>query len=155
MRLHNNHLTYRNLAEAASVAQASLDHVNQHKSTSRARAWEVRLVGGVEVHSARRPNSGHRGADGGDVYAATWDQWGVFLRHLFEIDPMMVCGSPTRPVYATLLDFCLKTDYRFDVNAGGAAMWPRDEHGDHRWEPGREVRTRECAKCTARQIFLG
>lgn len=154
MRLHTDRtIDYRKITEAVSVAQANLDDVTEHGSRSHARAWEVRLIGGFEVHSARRPNSGHRGADGSDVYAATWDQWGVFLRHLYEIDPTMVCGSGKRPVYASLLDFSLKTDYRFNVNANGAAMWPHDEHGDHRWMPGSEPRTRECTKCTARQIY--
>jgi hypothetical protein len=152
MRLHTSKVTYRDLQSAASVAQARLDHSDEHRSTVRDRAFEVKLVGGFEVHSARRPNSGHWGSDG-SVYAATWDQWGVFLRHLYEIDPMMVCGSPSRPTYASLIPFTLHTDGRFKVNAAGAAMWPRDEHGDHRWQPGTAPRTRECTKCTARQIF--
>ena len=151
MRLHNNHLTYRNVAEAASVAQAHLDHSDEHGSTVRDRAFEVKLVGGFEVHSARRPNN--RGRHGNVDYAATWDQWGVFLRHLYQIDPRMVCGSPSRPVYGSLTAFNAHTDHRFEVNAAGAAMWPRDEHGDHRWQPGTEPRTRECTRCTARQIF--
>lgn len=152
MRLHNNHLTYRNAAEAASVAQANLDDFTGHGSTIRPRAWEVRLLGGFEVHSARRPNDRQYHA-GTDTYAATWDQWGVFLRHLYEIDPQMVCGSPSRPTYANLTAFTVATDGRFKVNAAGAAMWPRDEHGDHRWQPGSELRTRECSKCTARQVY--
>lgn len=153
MRLHTDKVTFSDLYAAASVAQVSMETFTQHGSRARDHAFEVKLVGTEDAHSARRPNSGRYGRGYGDIYAASWDQWGIFLRHLYEIDPTMVCGSPTRPVYANLSDFDYKTDGRFLINAGGAAMWPLDEHGDHRWQPGSEVRTRECTKCSARQIF--
>ena len=153
MRLHTNVIDYLHLLAAASVSEVGMDTYTEHRSTIRTRAFEIHLVGTEAHHSARRPNSGRYGHDGREVYAATWDQWGVFLRHLFEIDPTMVCGSPTRPVYGSLTAFTLATDGRFRVNAGGAAMFPRDEHGDHHWQPGSDLRTRECSKCSARQIF--
>lgn len=153
MRLHTNVISFADLYRAESVSEVRMETFTKHGSTVRSHAFEIHLVGTDRHHSSRRPNSGRYGSNGNEVYAATWDQWGVFLRHLFEIDPQMIAGSPSRPTYANLSDFNLKTDYRFKVNAGGAAMWPRDEHGDHRWQPGREPRTRECTRCTTRQVY--
>jgi len=106
----------------------------QHGSRSRDRGFEVRLTG----ESKRRPNSGTRGA--GDDYAATWDQWGVFIAYLFDRDPEMMTQD-----YADLDEFQFRTNYRFNVEG----YWPSDAHGDHRFKSYGVPYRQECTKCSA------
>jgi hypothetical protein len=51
-------------------------------SRKRARAFDVTLSGS---HSHRQ--NGNR-----DAYAATYDEWGWFLAHLFTVDPEAIAG---------------------------------------------------------------
>lgn len=46
-----------------------------------------------------------------DDYAATWDEWGIFLWNLFQIDPHMKAGR----YYHNYWDFTWKTCGRFDT----------------------------------------
>ena len=153
MRIHSDILTNRHLIDAAAVARVDFDQWEDKGSRKRDHAFDVTLTG----ESRRRPNRGtsadrnHRG------YAATWDQWGVFLAALFAIDPNMVT-----PYYADAEDFAFRTADRFgapetEMSAAGYADvfkaygWPADAHGDHRFDYAGTPRQFECKKCTAVQ----
>lgn len=145
MRIHSDVITSDDIHRAALIARVDYDggRFTIHGSRSRARAFNVLLTG----ESRRRPNSGARGA--GDLYAATWDQWGVFLGYLFGIDPDMLT-----PYYADAADFDYKTDGRFDPNTramidGEPAYWPADAHGDHTFDFSGTPGSQSCTKCTA------
>lgn len=133
MRFHTDTLTSKDLWDAARAARVDMEST-RHGSRSRAHAFEVRLTG----ESNRRPNSGTRGA--GDDYAATWDQWGVFIAYLFNRDPQM-----TTRYYADKNEFQYRTDHRFAVED----FWPADAHGDHTFRYAGVPRTQQCTKCSA------
>ena len=136
MRIHSDSLTTLNMYEAARLARVEFGRCEEKGSRARKRAWDVTLTG----ESRRRPNGGNRGA--GDDYAATWDQWGVFLSVLFALDPNM-----KTPYYADADDFHARTSDRFDV----MDFWPSDAHGDHTFRFNGTPRQQECTKCSATQ----
>ena len=131
MRMHTDTLTLDDLRDAARLARVEMEFTT-HGSRKRKRAFDVKLTG----ESRRRPNGGNIGA--GTGYAATWDQWGVFLGHLFECDPSMVT-----PYYENAGDFHYRTAYRFEDE------WPADAHGDHRFEYVGVPYSQSCKKCSA------
>lgn len=150
MRIHTDVLTYSDLHRAATIARVDLVDSDEKGSRSKVRAFNVKLEG----ESRRRPNGGSSGAGSG--YAATWDQWGVFLAVLFDRDPQMVT-----PYYANLWDFDARTDWRFspeDVASKRIAgeeptWWPADAHGDHTFRFAGTPRSQSCTKCTASQTW--
>lgn len=91
-----------------------------HGSRSHVRSLEVKLTG----TSTRRPND--RGAS--DDYAATWDEWGMFLARMFAADPDMVAGTVKNPIYACADHFRWSTGGRYDTLTADA------QHRNHRWE---------------------
>lgn len=142
MRLHTDTLTIEDVCKAATVARAWFDmdddpsywgptRPTEHRSRKRARAFEVKLRG----ESARYPNGGRNGSDD---HTATWDQWGVFLAALFELDPRMTCWA-----YDGAASFHAKTADRFRDG------WPADAHGDHRFEYDGTPGEQRCRKCSA------
>lgn len=100
-------------------------------SRTRKRAVELRLEG----------NGGHR-----NTYeqAATWDEWGVVLAHIFEVDPDALAGSAKRPTYADARHFHLVTGDRF-----GDLELPEDTHKRHNWKPYPNPYGFKCTKCSA------
>lgn len=148
MRIHSDRLTYRDLIAAARVARADIE-MTDHDSKSRDRAFDVHLTG----ESRRRPN--RRGQGDPDAYAATWDQWGVFLAALYERDDRLVT-----PYYSDASDFADRTGDRFGapetvMESDGyhdrfvAYGWPDDAHGDHRFKFQGVPREQRCTKCSA------
>jgi len=133
MRIHSDTLTRRDLWDAATIARVEFDRFDDKGSRSRDHAFDVTLEG----ESRRRPNNrgNHNGA-----FAATWDQWGVFLAVLFSRDPGMVA-----PYYADHDEFNERTNHRFAV----AGFWPADAHGDHHFQFDGVPFEQECTKCTA------
>lgn len=119
MRIHSDTLTPADVYAAADAAGPGV-HVTltRHGSRSRSHALEVKLTG----TSSRRPNGGNRGADS-DAYAATWDEWGMFLARLFDVDPDATCWA--YPNGGT--DFDIVTRGRFDT------LTPDEQHRLHRW----------------------
>jgi len=121
MRIHTNTLGAADLMAAVERAGAAVTMTySRHGSRSHAYAYDVTLRGS----SSRRPNGGNRGANS-DAYAATWDEWGMFLGELFRRDP----GAVVPRVYAGAEHFRWATDYRFDVltapyqHAGAGHSW--------------------------------
>jgi hypothetical protein len=148
MRIHTDALTSTDIHQAALIARVDYAEggFTIHGSRTRSRAFNVTLTG----ESRRRPNRGTSRDRYNPDYAATWDQWGVFLAVLFDRDPDMVT-----PYYADRDDFNYKTDARFTKIGGGwDDFWPADAHGDHSWEY-RAPRVRGCRRCSAVQRFGG
>lgn len=131
MRIHSDKITARDIGNAAHRARVGLDTLAEHGSRSRKRAFNVNLTG-----SSRR-HPGHSSATL-DSHAATWDQWGIFLRYLFAIDPNATCYA-----YNGLDDFDHKTGTRF------AYLTLADSHGDHTFRYSGTAGQQECTKCEA------
>jgi hypothetical protein len=127
MRIHANTLTRLQVCEAARIARVDFGRLTGHGSRKRDHAFDVTLTG----ESRRRPNSGAGGS--GDEYAATWDQWGVFLAVLFHADDSVTTGP-----YADAEAF------------GRATFWPVDAHGDHTFRWAGVPFQQSCTKCSAR-----
>lgn len=136
MRIHTDKVLSGDLLDAARKAGVTIETAGLHNSRSRDYAWEIHLSG----DSRRRPNRPHAP----DEYAATWDQWGIFLGHLYSIDPNMICGTAKRPVYADAGHFDYRTNWRFN---GGPI--PFDMHGDHTFRFAGVPFEQECTKCSA------
>jgi hypothetical protein len=101
MRIHTTHP----LAHTTTLCRAALeraqaagrvapgvyfDKITAHGSRTHTSAAEVHLVSDTKEPGSkrRRPNSGTVGADGrGDVWAATWAEWGWFMAEVFAADP--------------------------------------------------------------------
>lgn len=140
MRIHTDTLTRQDVVSAAHAARATWD-ISEYASRSHERAFEVKLRG----ESNRRPNF----YDGDGLYAATWDQWGVFFGHLYRLDPRMVAGSAKRPAYAHAEHFHARTSHRFAL-----AGFPVDYHGDHTFRYAGVPFEQACTKCDAMQTWV-
>jgi hypothetical protein len=137
MRIHTD-ATRETIHRAAILAGVQLVKCEQHKSRTHDRAFEVSLRG----DSRRRPNF----YNGDGTYAATWDQWGIFLAEIFTADEeARAGGSVKRPVYADADDFDYKTGNRFP----GHGERPADMHGDHTFRWQGVAREQSCTQCDA------
>jgi hypothetical protein len=137
VRIHTD-ATYATIRKAAAVAQVELRKCDEHNSRTHSRAFEVSLRG----DSRRRPNF----YNGDGSYAATWDQWGIFLAEIFTADKEARAGGTVKaPMYADAEDFDAKTRYRFD----GHGIVPNDMHGDHRFQYAGIPYMQKCTKCSA------
>ena len=144
MRIHANTLTTSEIYKAARIARVEIEHLTEHGSRKRAHAFEVKLSG----ESRRRPNN--NGAHG-DVFAATWDQWGVFLACLFDADNKITIPS----AYEDRDQFQYRTDARFvKIGGGWENYWPNDAHGDHTFRYAGIPYTQQCTKCSATQRWM-
>lgn len=122
MRIHSNRLTAGDIYAAAGFAAgAQVEYVREHGSRTRLRAFDFYVTG----NSPFRPQNTRAY---GDVYAATWDQWGLLLGHLFAIDPDAHTG---RNGYRNADDFHYKTGHRFVPGF----LRPDQTHRRHRWQP--------------------
>lgn len=136
MRIHSDVLTPE-LVEKATHARGMKGvaaSVSVHGSRSRKGALEVKLTG----TSARRPNGGTSNPKTADGYAATWDEWGMFLAHLLEKDPDAIAGP-----YEGESDFHWQTDWRFE------ALTAPYQHPNHKWEYSGIPREFNCTFCEA------
>lgn len=170
MRIHSDHLTTSDIYTAARHARVDVVNLTEHGSRSRDHAFNVNLEG----ESRRRPNGGTYGRGYASGYAATWDQWGVFLAILFDIDPGAVCwaydgrdaflAKTCERFTAPSLGTGISTNYNVvngrahhdasvTVHRLGADYWPSDAHGDHRFEYAGVPRTRACTKCSAVRVW--
>ena len=142
MRLHTSTLTPSDVYAATRAAgmRGVYATVSTHGSRARARGLEISLTG----TSTRRLNFNNRNTDRDD-YAATWDEWGMTLAALFELDPEMIVGSPKCPTYASADAFHAATGGRFEALT---APYQHDGAG-HRWASGSTRNIRECSVCEA------
>lgn len=112
MRIHTETLTRTMLFEAAQNAGIRLYSVTEHGSRKRDHAFEVKATG----------SSSYRTNDGSE-YAATWDEWGIFLRTLYTHDGGMIAGQ-----YSDFNTFQGFTGNRFDT------LTVADQHRRHSWD---------------------
>jgi hypothetical protein len=82
MRIHTDHLSESDIYTAARFARVDVVKLEAHGSRKRDHAFDVKLEG----ESRRAPNGGASGKGYATGKAATWDQWGVFLSVLFDLD---------------------------------------------------------------------
>lgn len=168
MRLHTNTNLMGGFTRAAKIAGAEVFDLVSNDSRSHEHGFTVKLTG----DAPSRPNGWDRYNDG-DVHAASWDQWGIFLSVLFDTDREMVVGSVANPVYANVYDFDRKTNGRFarHMNTDGVRLDPAtmehltmplgtyvpvDMHNRHVWDYQGELVTNggifRCRKCTAAKV---
>lgn len=88
MRLHSDILTLADIS-AALPPYVCLGKYSNFASRSRQCGFDISLTGHGARHT-RKKNSGNHGA--GDEYAASWDDWGVWIAALYDIDPDMIAG---------------------------------------------------------------
>lgn len=131
MRIHTETVFSGDIYDAARVARVTVERAGLHNSRSRDHAWDIALTG----ESKRRPNFGKYPGE----YAATWDQWGVFISALFKKDPDLTIPQ----AYATVEDFHRQTANRFQDG------WPADAHGDHTFVYDETLGYQKCTKCSA------
>lgn len=134
MKIHTDILTHEDIADATragGMRGVYTERESVRGSRSRARSFDITLRG----NSTRRPNGGNRGAD--DGYAATWDEWGMFIQALFEKDPEAIIGQ-----YRSFDDFEMATHGRFESLTAPYA------HGNHTWIVN-TAGTQECKFCEA------
>ena len=114
--------------------------VSEHRSQTHARAFEIQLFG----DSSRGPSSG---MDNYGDKAATWDQWGMFLSALFEVDPAARAGGAKNPIYIDRDHFHWSTCGRYlgardndgvrrvDAPTGTFTTAGSGYHRQHKWMP--------------------
>lgn len=131
MRIHSNTLTALDIYRATDALPGVFAQVEWKGSRSHANAFEVRLEG-----TSTRLTMDRKGQ------AATWDEWGVFIAAVFEVDPEALWGSAKTPNYRNADHFHAVTRYRFDSDA-----LPSDTHQQHRWDYVGGVN--QCNRCSA------
>jgi hypothetical protein len=100
MRIHTS-ATYRDICSCLPRGVSA--YITEHGSRSRERAFEVTLYAYAKDDLHRRyGNTGGYGRS--DDVAATWDEWGLFMVALYEIDPEWTCTY-----YPTEADFYDRT----------------------------------------------
>lgn len=120
MRLHTDKVTPEDLTDAARAANVGLERSTRHGSRSRNHAFDVVLSG-----------SGNSGGRYGQFYfkAATWDEWGIFLAHLYRVDPEMIAGPYKHNHEDEYESFDFLTGDRY------SDLRPADQHKRHKWRP--------------------
>lgn len=113
MRIHSDIITRTHVFESAQNAHVRAFSVTEHGSRKRDHAVVVYLSG----------SSPYRSQTDREEYAATWDEWGIFIRTLFQIDPSAIIGD-----YPDLETFQRFTGERFDT------LTPATQHRRHKWE---------------------
>lgn len=136
MRVHTNVLSTIDVYKATEGLPGVHATAKWHGSRTHDGAIEISLEG-----NGYRKNSGNYGAS--DEYGATWDEWGVVIARLLDVDPKAVFGTVKRPVYDGSHDFHEQTRWRFE----GLEL-PEDTHKRHNWQYA-GPRAQSCKKCTA------
>lgn len=124
MRIHFNlsiHEAIAALGAARTASGVQFERHELHESRSHQLAYDVILSG----ESPYRINS----RDFRDGFAATWDQWGIFLASLFEADPTIKSWA-----YGDHMDFHQKTGYRFVTGGVDSTEHPDYRRTAHRFE---------------------
>jgi hypothetical protein len=114
MLLHTDTIDTLEVRKAARLAGVNFTRLELKGSRSRDHKFDLILTG----------TSGRRQNMGGPDEAARWDEWGIFLGHLFRLDPLM-----WSPYYADAEHYTWATGGRFTPDFG-----PGDTHKRHPWE---------------------
>lgn len=131
----------RSAKKRAGITRIHNVELTEHRSQTHARAFEIKLSG----DSTRGPNSRQYGMDGYGK-AATWDQWGLFLSALYEVDPSARVGGAKSPIYADAEHFHWTTANRYrgaqdndgahrvDAPTGTFMTAGKGYHRQHKWQ---------------------
>lgn len=119
MRLHSDTITHRDFIHAAHTARVAVVDLSTHGSRSRDHAFKFTLSG-TGAQTSQWGSSDHR--------CATWDEWGIFLAHLFDVDPIAHTGKNS---YLSGQHYHWVTGDRFRT------LTPEYQHKRHRWESRR------------------
>ena len=114
MKIHTDTLTGMDVDLAARDVFVDYMPVG---SQSRDHGFNVTLS---TDHGTRRRNSQ---AEATGEYAATWDEWGIFIGRLFVTDPNAIVGQ-----YNGANDYHWQTGHRFNG-------FPFAECPSHKWQP--------------------
>jgi len=119
VRIHSDSIEELDIRKAVSLAGASFIRLDVKGSKSREQGFDV-VLSGSGVHKSQ----------GGygmltDDQAATWDEWGIVLGHLFRLDQNM-----RTPYYANADDFNWQTGERFSPD-----FTPLMQHKMHKFSP--------------------
>lgn len=87
MRIHSDTLSVIDIYDAVSDLPGVYVTVSEHGSRARRKSFEVSLEGNGYARK-----TGFYGSDR-STRGATWDEWGVFLARLFDVDPRAFAGS--------------------------------------------------------------
>ena len=117
MRIWTNTLIHPDFHIALRAAARSyppigslwFDTLEEHGARSFKRRFDVRLVGERIPGRTRKRNFQQKHHDPDGVVAPTYDEWGMFLRELYEIDPAMKCDY-----YVNRCNFHAKTKHAFE-----------------------------------------
>ncbi len=140
MRIHSDILTAADYVTAARRADVTIIKLDAKGSKSRLGAHDVALSG----HGVMGGMYGNLG------YAtATWDEWGMMLNHLFDVDP----DARIAKIYEGREYFHWATGYRF------VELTPLLAEYRHKWNrQGRSVTgsyaVAECERCSAVNRWL-
>ena len=116
MRMWTNTLAHDHFHRAMNRARRSyppmgslwFDTLEEHSARNFKRRFDVRLVGERIPGRTRKRNFQQKHHDPDGIVAPTYDEWGMFLRELYEIDPAMKCDY-----YLNRADFHLQTKGEF------------------------------------------
>jgi hypothetical protein len=125
--------TWRQMHDALPKGVA-FDRIHESGSRTHHHKFTVRLTG-----SGYRVNTGNHGA--GELLGATWDEWGLFLANVYDVDPEALCPVPG---YRNRLQFHLLTAGRFTDRT-----MPADTHRRHQWTYDVATGAQSCTKCSA------
>ena len=95
MRFHSDTLTeddYYTTLAITGIDRVWIDECSERSSRSRSKAFEIRLAA-EHCKGRRRRNSGRYGAEGGEVWAATFDEHGKWMAELYKLDPNMIVSG--------------------------------------------------------------
>ena len=111
MRIHSNVLTPLDLHSAALELPDVVVEIRYHgNGRKRSHVYDVTLTADAgkdyKGKKRRRKNGGNYGAN--DEYAATYDEHGVWMANLFDIDPDAIIVN-----YNGVTDFDQKTRFQF------------------------------------------
>lgn len=125
MRIHTSAIA-PDLYVAAIKAGVGFERNREHGSRTHPRAFDIILTG-----------HGRKAGFGADHITATWDEWGIFLAHIFSVDPNARCWA-----YSNATDFHWQTGSRF-------RKLTRDQQCPrHKWIVGVPYE-QTCGKCGA------
>lgn len=126
MRIHSDYLTPRDIVDSlADLPGVTLYSFSEHGSRKRDHAIEIALHGTSPYQTMGRTGK-----------AATWDEWGVLMARLFNLDANAIIGHEGRH------EFERRTMGRFDD-----MVLPDDTHARHDWEYSGGGHA--CSKCSA------
>lgn len=106
MKIYSDRLQAIDFCTAANAAGIQLGNCDSMRRPQlRRNGWNVWYG---NPSSKRSPNSGTRGGPQANLNAASWDEWGIALAALYEIDLQMIAGP-----YRSADDFHAKTGGKY------------------------------------------